>query len=927
MKEKINKKTKIKILSICLLVILLLFAPFKICCSQEVTDPEKSILHQVSLKGGFPGIVPSPQVLDLYRKEGKQLPKLVDWVDVPQSNPVTGSRNTLTILIEFTDISGTTSPSDISLRIYGNSFGSMKHYYLTVSYGKLTIVGNLAKDGYYTEGHTMSYWGAPSGGWVDNYCIFELAKAAVALADADINFKAFDINNDNILQEDELSIIIVHAGQGEERSGNSNDIWSHRWVMFGEGYVFSGYPPPQDLIVDGVRVTRHPGEENVGGYTMQSEFSPMGVFAHEFGHSLGLPDLYDTDYTSDGVGIWCLMSYGTWLGDGSSPAFLSAWCRVKLGWAQPIELSSQYLYSIPIKAAEESFPEYSIYKFTRTSSATEYFLIEYRRKTSYDQYLPGEGILIWHIDDSKKSNVDENDRWVDLEEAHGGTQNLDIPNDGNYGDPQDPFYNQHKDEFTEVTDPNSKWKDNTNSSLRIVGISHVESELMYFDASLNADEGPMAGILNFDNYLGVMGSVSAERPSETLYFPHFHQGGGWRTYLMLVYPIQAGKGYPSSATVTINAYADDGTLLATKNINIPSLGKISGFIDSSVFFGPVVSNKKGWIEVLSNAPLVGLLNFDNYPTSTLMGSIAGMPEPKLILRFPHFHQGGGWRSYMTLVNPSSSLATVSIRAYSSTGSLFTEVVKTIPAKSKLKGFVDSTELLGSSVSGKKGWIEVVSNRPLVGLMNFDNYPTNTLMGSYTPRENKSQLVFPHVHQGGGWRTYLSIVNIDNIEVPIILMAFSEDGSLLATKNVTLLPKSKLEGFVNTIFPGLTGKGWITVFSQTSSLVGLLNFDNYPTLTMMGSLEPSEIMNHIEFPHYHMDSRWRTYVGFIRLGGKDYISLTRVGKIFDESGNVIGSTEPALLYGQSKWSGTISTLFGKTGKGWVAIRLTNNSYWD
>jgi len=939
----INDSNRISITFLFFAILLLnsIFLPGLVTASiiEENNDLESNIPVLIVERGGYPGIVPSPEVIRMYKERGEEIPSLVDWADTHQLNPVVGERKVLTILLEFTDVRGTVPSSNISNLIYGESFGSMKHYFLTVSFGKLIISGGLATNNFLTEDHNMAYWGAPRDGHVDSPCIYELAKAAVKLADQYVNFKNFDVNNDGVLQNTELSIQIVHAGRGEESSGDPNDIWSHRWVMFGAGYSPpSGCPTPQDVIVDNVRVTRHPGETNVGGYTMQSEYSPMGTFAHEFGHDLGLPDLYDTDYSSDGVGVWCLMSYGSWLNAGRTPALLSAWARYKLGWVNPIELTSTN-FTIPIRAATKS-PEHSVYIIKRQTKPTEYFIMEYRSRQGYDSYLPGEGVLIWHVDDTKTSNSNENDRWVDLEEAHGGTQNLDIINDGNYGDGRDPFYNQHKDEFTPTTDPDSKWKDGTDSGVKIVGISHVYADVMFFDFELSSymyPEGPLAGILNFDDYKNRMGSITSVMPSKHIIFPHFHQGGGWRTYISLVYPVQKGKGYPDEATVIIRAYDDNGNVLSTKTIKIPSMNKKSGFVNSSIFFGSSLSNKKGWIEIISDAPIIGLLNFENYPKNTLMGSVTGAIDADTTIYFPHFHQGGGWRSYISIVNTCDFSVKVNLRAYSATGTLIAETSKTIPARSKLSGFVDSPSIFGSVVTGKKGWIEV-SGYCIAGLMNFDNYPSNTLMGSYSsiPHSLKT-LVFPHFHQGGGWRTYISIVNVREEPVTVTLMAFSENGELLASRFTIIQPKSKYEGFVNNIFPNLVGKGWIIAYADKYNLVGLLNFDNYPTSTMMGSIEPcfyntrdweTTAPGHIEFPHYHMDTSWRTYVSFIRLGGKDYGNeLIRVGKLLSSSGTLVSSTTPDLRIGQSKWSGTISQLFGKTGQGWVAVRLSDNTFWD
>src|SRR5438552_1438044 len=96
---------------------------------------------------------------------------------------------------------------------------------------------------------------------------------------AGVNFASFDRNNDGVVDH----VVIVHAGGAQEASPNTNLIWSHRWaVTDGDPNL----PADQRLVENGVHIY---------GYAMTSEDSPVGVLAHEFGHDLGLPDLYDTD--------------------------------------------------------------------------------------------------------------------------------------------------------------------------------------------------------------------------------------------------------------------------------------------------------------------------------------------------------------------------------------------------------------------------------------------------------------------------------------------------------------------------------------------------------------------------------------------------------------------------------------------------------
>ncbi|NYI06250.1 immune inhibitor A domain-containing protein [Allostreptomyces psammosilenae] len=129
---------------------------------------------------------------------------------------------------------------------------------------------------------------------------------------------------------------IVHAGVGEETGGGAQGedaLWSHRWYAFGTD---SGRTGPPGNLLGGTEI----GDTGiwVGDYTLQPENGGLGVFAHEFGHDLGLPDLYDTSHEGENsTGFWSLMSAGSYLGDGTddigtAPGDLGAWEKFQLGW-------------------------------------------------------------------------------------------------------------------------------------------------------------------------------------------------------------------------------------------------------------------------------------------------------------------------------------------------------------------------------------------------------------------------------------------------------------------------------------------------------------------------------------------------------------------------------------------------------------------
>ncbi|MGW3241473.1 immune inhibitor A domain-containing protein [Streptomyces sp. NPDC001070] len=129
---------------------------------------------------------------------------------------------------------------------------------------------------------------------------------------------------------------IVHAGEDESAGGGAQGedaIWAHRWYAFGTD---AGATGPAGNLLGGTQI----GDTGVwvGDYTVQPENGGLGVFAHEFGHDLGLPDHYDTTNTAENsTGFWTLMSSGSWLGTGKDaigdlPGDMTAWDKLQLGW-------------------------------------------------------------------------------------------------------------------------------------------------------------------------------------------------------------------------------------------------------------------------------------------------------------------------------------------------------------------------------------------------------------------------------------------------------------------------------------------------------------------------------------------------------------------------------------------------------------------
>jgi immune inhibitor A len=148
----------------------------------------------------------------------------------------------------------------------------------------------------------------------------------------------YDYNNNGNFNEPDGYIDhfqAIHAGEGEEAGGGAQGtdaIWSHRWYAYSNQ---AGVTGPSTNLAGGVQI----GKTGmwIGDYTTEPENGGLGVFTHEFGHDLGLPDLYDTAGGDNGTGFWTLMSGGSWLNHGTdsigtTPGYMGPWEKLQLGW-------------------------------------------------------------------------------------------------------------------------------------------------------------------------------------------------------------------------------------------------------------------------------------------------------------------------------------------------------------------------------------------------------------------------------------------------------------------------------------------------------------------------------------------------------------------------------------------------------------------
>ncbi|NIM98103.1 MAG: M6 family metalloprotease domain-containing protein [candidate division Zixibacteria bacterium] len=313
-----------------------------------------------------------------------------------------GSYNALVLLVDFSDNLSSVNASFFDTLVFINQQGCVRHYYQEVSYGTLDIVTvNLPSTvGWNTAPQTYAYYVNGNyglGGYPNNSQ--KLVEDLVALVDPVIDFSVYDNDSDSYVD----ALIVVHAGPGAELTGDTNDVWSHKWSV-----------PSPWTTADGV---------NVKDYTIQPEYwysaydMTCGVYCHELGHVFGLPDLYDTDYSSYGVGKWSLMANGSWNGSlGASPAHPDAWCLARLGYVTPTVVSSN-TSGASIPAIQNSPTAYKLW--TSGSPLNEYFLVANRQRSGYDSALPYDGLLIWHVDENIGDYGANDDEWYPGHTSYG----------------------------------------------------------------------------------------------------------------------------------------------------------------------------------------------------------------------------------------------------------------------------------------------------------------------------------------------------------------------------------------------------------------------------------------------------------------------------------------------------------------------------
>lgn len=325
--------------------------------------------------------------------------------DYPRKGQVHG----LVILVEYKDVKFTVSnPSAYFNNLLNQegfssdgATGSVRDYFLDQSHGQFDVTFDLL--GPVTLPNNRKYYGGNVGYYEEDEYPEQMLIHAMDILKSSVDFSKYDYDNDGKID----NIYLIYAGVGEASSDVAESVWPHSWEIpdsYGE------------LMYNG---------KQLYGYACSNEIGPdnvpdgIGNICHEFSHVMGLPDLYDINYEVECTpGMWSVMDYGSYNNDGRTPPNMSSYERNALGWMETVELDGAA--SITLTPLHKDNTAYHV----ATSSPKEFFLIENRQNEGWDTYLPGHGMLIWHVDfvqsvwDSNEVNVNSSHQYVDLIEAN-----------------------------------------------------------------------------------------------------------------------------------------------------------------------------------------------------------------------------------------------------------------------------------------------------------------------------------------------------------------------------------------------------------------------------------------------------------------------------------------------------------------------------
>ncbi len=395
--------------------------------------------------------------------------------------PVKGQVHSLVILVQFSDTKFTTVGDDATqfykdmLNKQGFTYsngaeGSARDFYVDSSDGVFLPTFDVV--GPVTLPETCFYYGTNLGKDDNPARLEEFVRQACTLADPQVNFADYDNNGDGYVD----NIYFFYAGYGAADSGESRTIWPHAssyWEMASQAGLTT-----TTLTLDNVNIGSYSCSNEIIGTLDTAQPAGIGNFVHEFGHVLGLADHYDVDYgtTTFDPALFDTMAMGSYCNNGNTPPAFSAYERACLGWTDLIELKAGTDTLNILPDLKDSNKAYRV--SVDGTKGNEFFVLENRQQKGWDTYLPGHGMLMWHIDYDKDAwEADE----VNIMASHQRVDIVEADNRRNYetfdGDPFPGASNVTKWQLT-------SWADEKVLSLDDIEEKDGEIRLMLGDLDL-----------------------------------------------------------------------------------------------------------------------------------------------------------------------------------------------------------------------------------------------------------------------------------------------------------------------------------------------------------------------------------------------------------------------------------------------------------
>ena len=307
--------------------------------------------------------------------------------------PAQGERHIPIILVEFQDKKfNNTRERIIEAMLTGDE--SVGQYFHDQSNGMYHPVFDVY--GIYCLSQDREYYGGHNGTTKDKGIGWLVTEACQLAAADSVSFKPYDTNGDRFCDV----VIIIFAGVGEAQAKvyHPEAIWPCNWTLDAAKYYNRGghgafSPSAGDPAVNHFAVFNELYGSNDSGKTIDG----IGTFVHEFGHCLGLPDLYDTAGNDNyGMGNWDVMCLGCYCNDGYTPVGYSAYEKVFMGWVDFIKPVANTYYTLTPWNQGNKDTDQAVC-ITSDVNRNEYFILENRKRVGWDRYLPGVGILVTHI--------------------------------------------------------------------------------------------------------------------------------------------------------------------------------------------------------------------------------------------------------------------------------------------------------------------------------------------------------------------------------------------------------------------------------------------------------------------------------------------------------------------------------------------------